>query len=166
MGRPTVMKQRFSTAPLVAAAVALLFALTACSDHDAEPDASASVETSGQVVDDVDTAQQVWRDADVESYGFTVTSSCGERAGLGTYAITVDSGDSAVHPQNRGSGRTTVRSIDDLFAQIRQAIDFDADRVDVTYDPTLGFPEHIDIDYILNGIDDEECYRVRDFTVS
>jgi hypothetical protein len=36
--------------------------------------------------------------------------------------------------------------------------------VDVAYDADLGYPQRIDVDYMVNAIDDEACYRVEDFT--
>jgi hypothetical protein len=96
----------------------------------------------------------------VDAYTFTVTSACGERNGLGTYDITVTQGHTTVKAHDRHSGPTTVRSIEDLFGQITQAQLAFADRVDVTYNQQLGYPEQIDIDYFTQGIDDEECYAV------
>jgi hypothetical protein len=139
----------------------LAFTLTACGGSSSPTTPRASGE-----LDDIDSAQQVWRDAKLQSYAFTVTSSCGERAGIGTYAVTVDPDGSHVQPDDPTSGPTAVRSIDDLFAQIQQAIDLHADRLDVSYDQSLGFPKQIDVDYHLNGIDDEECYRVSGFSSS
>jgi len=45
-----------------------------------------------------------------------------------------------------------------LFAKVEDAIDRDADRLDVRYDPRLGYPLEIAIDFIERAIDDEVTY--------
>jgi hypothetical protein len=49
----------------------------------------------------------------------------------------------------------TVRDIPALFTLIREAIDQGADRLDVKYDPQIGYPREIKIDYVSNATDDE-----------
>ena len=51
-----------------------------------------------------------------------------------------------------------VRTVQQLFALIRDAIARSAARVDVTYDPTYGFPTQITIDYDAVVADDEFTY--------
>lgn len=50
-----------------------------------------------------------------------------------------------------------------LFALIREAIEQNAHRLDVSYDATYGFPTFIDIDYIKNAVDDELQIRTSEF---
>ena len=53
--------------------------------------------------------------------------------------------------------------VDGLFDVIEDALKR-ADRVDATYDPTLGYPVQVSIDYIKNAIDDELAFGVTDLT--
>ena len=46
-------------------------------------------------------------------------------------------------------------TIDDLFAKIDEAIESDAESVIVTYDPTLGYPTLLSVDYRREIADDE-----------
>jgi hypothetical protein len=50
-------------------------------------------------------------------------------------------------------------TMEKLFLLIREAMDT-ADQVKVTYDPQLGYPSDIDIDYIIMAIDDESSYDI------
>jgi hypothetical protein len=49
-------------------------------------------------------------------------------------------------------------TINGLFDVVAEAIE-KADRLDVEYDPTRGYPTRIDIDYLKNAIDDEIVYQ-------
>ena len=40
-------------------------------------------------------------------------------------------------------------TVDDLFAVVQDALDRDAERLEVTYHPTLGYPTDIDVDYMV-----------------
>jgi hypothetical protein len=51
-------------------------------------------------------------------------------------------------------------TIDALFAIVADAIDQEADLLDVTYDPTRGFPRKIAIDSRFNAADDEVTHSV------
>ena len=55
-------------------------------------------------------------------------------------------------------------TIDGLFDIIEAARREDAARLDVTYDPTYGYPTRIVIDYDAVTVDDEVVYQVRDFS--
>lgn len=48
--------------------------------------------------------------------------------------------------------------IEDLFARALDALDRHADVVDVTYDPELGYPQEIHVDWDETAIDDEMDY--------
>jgi len=54
-----------------------------------------------------------------------------------------------------------VLSIEQLFSTIQDAIDRKAFKLNVTYDPQLGFPQFISIDYSQNVADDEIAYTAR-----
>jgi hypothetical protein len=54
-------------------------------------------------------------------------------------------------------------TIDDLFDEIQDAIDREADSVDATYDGALGYPVQVFIDWIENAIDDEMAFQVSEY---
>jgi hypothetical protein len=58
-----------------------------------------------------------------------------------------------------------VKSIDQLFEVIERAIDRRAEQIDVKYDPQLGYPTSIAIDYLKLVADDEVGYSVKDLVV-
>jgi hypothetical protein len=55
-------------------------------------------------------------------------------------------------------------TMEGVFEVIEDALDRDADRLEVTYDGRYGLPTDATIDYILNAVDDELAFRVRSFT--
>jgi hypothetical protein len=153
------IKRRKFSGPVAGVLGLLSLALVAaCSDQRAPAD-----NPSPTPVTDLSSARALWKASELDSYSFVVTSSCGERAGLGTYEIAVDGDESKVTRQEPHSGPPTVRSVPDLLDNVAMAIDGGADRVEVRYNASFGYPESIDIDYHQHGIDDEECYVLRDF---
>lgn len=55
--------------------------------------------------------------------------------------------------------------IEELFSRALDAIDRHADVVDITYDPQLGYPQEIHIDWDKTGIDDEMDYWASDVEI-
>ena len=51
-------------------------------------------------------------------------------------------------------------TMDGVFAIVQNAIDREAHRIDVEYDPALGFPTSIAIDYLEHAIDEEMRFDV------
>jgi hypothetical protein len=54
-------------------------------------------------------------------------------------------------------------SVTELFALIDRAIAAKSERVDLKFDPALGYPLEVAIDHQLNTADDEVYYSVSDF---
>lgn len=54
-------------------------------------------------------------------------------------------------------------TIDDLFDEIRDAIDGEADSIEATYDGALGYPVQVFIDWIEDAIDDEMSFQVSEY---
>ncbi|GAB5535744.1 MAG: hypothetical protein Rubg2KO_19930 [Rubricoccaceae bacterium] len=54
----------------------------------------------------------------------------------------------------------TLEELDELVERARR----EADDVDVTYDPTYGFPADVYIDWIKDAVDDEIGYTVTDYS--
>ena len=55
---------------------------------------------------------------------------------------------------------TSVPTIDDLFDEIRDALNRTAFSVIAAYDVDMGYPTSVSIDYIQNAIDDEMAFMV------
>jgi hypothetical protein len=56
--------------------------------------------------------------------------------------------------------QTNLPTVETLFAIIADAIDREADLLEVTYDPMRGYPRRIAIDYRFNTADDEVTHVV------
>ncbi|MBI2333200.1 MAG: hypothetical protein HYU84_13770, partial [Chloroflexi bacterium] len=54
--------------------------------------------------------------------------------------------------------------IENLFAVAEESL-ANADKVEITYDPTYGFPASIAVDQIEMAMDDEISYSVENFEV-
>ena len=57
-------------------------------------------------------------------------------------------------------------TVEDLFTTIEVAIERDAHSVEVRYDPQLGYPQEIAIDFIELAIDDEVTYTASNLVAS
>lgn len=75
--------------------------------------------------------------------------------GVAVERVYVDTG--AAVPPAHAQGFPTVRG---LFDTLREAIVNDADSIEVTYDPTLGFPLDFWIDYLRMAVDEELGMRI------
>ncbi|MEM7231489.1 MAG: DUF6174 domain-containing protein, partial [Planctomycetota bacterium] len=53
-------------------------------------------------------------------------------------------------------------TVDDLFIEVREAMDRSADSLDVRYDSEFGFPASVDIDFDRRIADEEVSYRASD----
>ncbi|MDX1396471.1 MAG: DUF6174 domain-containing protein [Gemmatimonadota bacterium] len=58
-----------------------------------------------------------------------------------------------------------VPTIDALLDEIEEAIERDAHELLATYDDEFGYPLEVSIDYILQAVDEEMYFQVRDFEV-
>jgi hypothetical protein len=54
-------------------------------------------------------------------------------------------------------------TIEDLFAEIEEALLQEAFRIQATYDDDFGYPIEVSIDFIENAVDDEMAFRVAEF---
>jgi len=121
---------------------------------------ASDVSSSPMTLAEAKSAWDLWGPA---SYRLTLVSACGERGGLGTYKVTVTPDKTTAEGTTRWSVGPDVQTVPDLFTFIEEATDGGADVVDVTYNSELGYPEKIKVDYMVNAIDDEACYTVKDF---
>lgn len=108
-----------------------------------------------------------WEAADIDSYTATIEMRCFCPLG-GRYEVTVKdhiitewSTDSGIGPQ---PGDHEPPTIDTIFATLAQSLD--ADRLQMSFHPELGYPNDARIDPDINTIDDELDYFVLEFEPS
>ena len=146
---------------------ALLFPLLLASGCGGGAESTDAGEPSGErsppASTDLQEARQRWADGGPVAYRLTLVSSCGERNGLGIFRVTVTPQGTEVEPADGGSSDTDIQTVPDLFTFIDETTVSGAEVVDVQYDVELGYPRQIDVDYMVDAIDDEACYLVKDF---
>ncbi|MDH5590998.1 MAG: DUF6174 domain-containing protein [Gemmatimonadota bacterium] len=147
------------TIRLVASA-AVLAALLAC---DIFP--SFGPEDDG--MKKLDQARALWMAAGPDRYRYAIRRNCfcpegyvgpvvmEVSGGVATERLYVASGDPV--PQEIASAFPTV---DGLFTILEEAISEGAFRVAVTYDPLLGYPRGVSIDYDEHAVDEELGFEV------
>ncbi|WP_412062358.1 DUF6174 domain-containing protein [Rubrivirga sp. IMCC45206] len=114
---------------------------------------------------DLDAAMAKWEAADLGAYTMTLRRMCfcPTPDYTGPFAVTVRDGevasvrlDGATVPAERGM------SVEDLFELLEDAYDREAEVVEVSFDPDLGYPTAINIDYSSMMADEEIGYGVSD----
>ncbi|MGH7710169.1 MAG: DUF6174 domain-containing protein [Gemmatimonadaceae bacterium] len=119
-----------------------------------------------EVADDLRRAQNRWNRSGVQDYQIVVQNLCfcgytrpvriTVRFGNVVSKVDAETGEPAPSYAN-------AREVARLFDLVREVINQGADRIEVAYDATYGFPTRIDIDYIRNAVDDELQVRTSDF---
>jgi uncharacterized protein DUF6174 len=115
---------------------------------------------------DLEDARRTWSRQGITSYRFTVNVLC-FCISRGPFAVVVERGSvTSVTDPATGEPRTpdafVPLTVEALFAKVEDAIESDADEIDVRYHATLGYPEEIAIDFIERAIDDEVTYTASD----
>ncbi|MDX3069004.1 DUF6174 domain-containing protein [Streptomyces sp. ND04-05B] len=148
MSTPATVRLRHRALTAAAMTGALLSTLSACGEEPVE----------------VATPAPSWKEP--SAYRYTLTSSEGERALIGTFEVTVRDGkvekatgldDSARRAVDRNLSE--VPTIAELLKQVEAARRDGADAVDVDYAPN-GRPTALSIDWEEDAIDDEEAYTL------
>jgi Family of unknown function (DUF6174) len=112
-------------------------------------------------------ARERWIDRAPASYSFTMARIC-FCLELPAMRVTVVNGAvTSVRPvgggdELTGSSRDAFRPILALFGTVSDAIDDDAYSIRAVYDPALGFPADVFIDYRRDIADEERGFAVRD----
>src|SRR5436190_21688101 len=132
------------------AGVSLLVAAISCSD---------AVAPQRQITD-LEAAHQLWRAQSLHTYAFTLQRACFCGNTHPLYVAVVSDSVVGVLDLETGSwvDRQLGMTIEDLFAFVQGAIDRLAQRIQVEYDTTKGFPSDIDYDGAAQIADDEVVY--------
>lgn len=122
-------------------------------------------------VDGAAEAQRTWTSSGVDSYIVTMTSTCGERLMIGRFEVEVVDGSVTTVTGLDGPGRVAaeVPALPEVVPTIAELLDrlvsADSKHVpEASFDDATGIPTHVLFDPVPNGIDDEECYDLTDFT--
>lgn len=116
--------------------------------------------------DDLDEALARWEAADLDAYRFTLRRSCfcPSPDFTGPFDVTVRGGAIAsVRLDGAAVDAERAVTVDDLFALIEEAYDREAETVRVTFDPEVGAPTEVYIDYSSMMADEEISYTVSGF---
>jgi len=110
----------------------------------------------------MDSARARWDAAGIRDYRFEFHQQCECGPALADAAVVEVRAGSVTRVNYRDSGEAAAPSarrlfptVDDLFDRIADAIQQNAASLIVSYDPALGYPTQINIDYDLQVIDDE-----------
>jgi len=155
---PPRVRRRRTRVTLVVLAVLAGAGSTACSDP------------LGPEQDELGKARARWEAHGSQFYSFTFQRGCfcppaitrpvriEVWDGVVVSAVDPDTGDPLDPPQEG------FPTIDDLFDEIQESIDREADEIQATYDEDLGYPVNVFVDWIINAIDDEMSFHVTDYT--
>lgn len=152
----TPARRRSPRSPWIVPAIVLatvLSGLTSCSITEPSTQSSALIELSRN--------RQRWESAAAHDYEFDFQRLCfcpPEVTEQVHIVVKQDAIVSVVRIRDGQPANTTYAvwpRIDELFADVQQRLDQRAERLDVRYDPTLGYPRSIVADIWLMAADDE-----------
>lgn len=118
---------------------------------------------SGRTVDELELARnrQRWASAGLHDYEFDFQRTCFCAPDATEQVHIVVRQDAIVSVVRTSDGRAAVSSytawprVDELFLDIQQRLEQHIERLDVSYDPTFGYPRSIVADIALMAADDE-----------
>jgi hypothetical protein len=114
---------------------------------------------------------RLWNRQDISNYRYTLSNSCfclpeargpvviEVRNGQTTSIISV----ATKLPVSNPEFFQQYNTIPKLFRVIRDAINLRADSINVEYEPTLGYPTDISIDYLFQAADEELFLTITNF---
>jgi len=141
--------------PFGLAVMTIALFLSACSlEHPASASPSSAAGSSA-----------AWQEPD--SYSFVVEGYCGWQAG-GRFRVDVKDGRavSVVGPADRPSASlASALTLAEILARAATAEAQGGGEVKIRIDPDDGHPVSVEIDWLSNAIDDEECYEISDYAV-
>jgi hypothetical protein len=119
--------------------------------------------TSARTDEELELARnrQRWASSNTHDYEFEFRRSCfcpPEATEQVRIVVRSDAIVSVVRTRDGQPASTTFTvwpRVDELFADVQQLLEQQPERLDVTYDPTLGYPRSIVVDVMLMSVDDE-----------
>jgi hypothetical protein len=117
----------------------------------------------------LEAARDAWEARNVDSYSYVLRRICFCAGATQPARVVVQDGQKvSVTLVETGEPVSQAElefflTIDELFDFIQDAIDREAHRIDVTYDPDRGIPLTISIDYEELAVDEEMAFEVSQF---
>lgn len=121
---------------------------------------------------EIEQNKEKWQDANISHYRYELFISC-FCAFNEDMPLIIEVQDGKVVSMEFQSGKEIDPSlhelfdkyatIDRLFAELEADLNGAADKVDVEYDPTYGFPTKADIDFVEEAVDDELYLSISNF---
>jgi hypothetical protein len=153
VARVALSKHRSSALVFAIAFTALLAGATSCSITG----------TSARTDEEQELARnrQRWASSNTHDYEFDFRRSCfcpPEATEQVRIVVRRDAIVSVVRTRDGQPASTTFAvwpRVDELFADVQQLLEQQPERLDVSYDPTLGYPRSIVVDVMLMSVDDE-----------
>jgi hypothetical protein len=147
-----------ATPPLRAFLLLVVVPLLGCSALGLDPAAANESE--------LQRAQRLWSLQEMDSYRYTYGSSCGMCVAIGPAVVEVRDG-TVTSARNVGESdplpmteAAAIPTVPDLFALIARALAEEADALEVTYHPALGYPVTVAVDWHFGLADDEVWHSV------
>ena len=148
-----------------------LFLLLAigCPSTEDTADTDTDTDTDTEVGDTLAVQRLIWEASGIEDYAFVLQWACFCDAEMaGPALITVASGEveSATYTLD---GQPVTKAFmgayafDGLFDFLQSAVDMPADSIEVSYDPSLGYPTNAYVDYYFGALDDEMGFTVSEY---
>ena len=140
-------------------------------DPDRQKDDVGDVEALDEAQAELDTHRALWTTSRSDDYSFVLAPMCfcpqdlldpvmvRVENGVVTAVTYVESGKA---PEHDGYGRYVT--IDDLFDTIQEAIDGKASQITATYDPEIGYPTDVRIDYDARMADEEYMFTASGYS--
>ena len=103
------------------------------------------------------------------AYAFTMDASCGFRLLHGQFRVDVRDGEVVNFARLDSMGANPnlenddIPTLGDMLDRVAEARDRSGSVVTLATDPDDGHPTSISIDWIVNAVDDEECYEISDY---
>ena len=124
-------------------------------------------EPGGRTAESIDLARnrQLWANAALRDYEFDYERSCFCPAEATEPVHIVVRGDAVASVSRTRDGSPVADRygpwprVDELFADVARRLEQRAARIEVAYDPVLGYPRSIMVDVVLMAVDDESEQR-------
>ena len=126
--------------------------------------------------DELSRNQDKWEGAGIKNYNLTLFVGCfcvfTDRMPLAVevrdgkvVSMTYSDGEVITADDPQAEFFNRFSTIDQLFADLKSGPSADADEVQITYDPTYGYPTQVNVDQIKEAVDDEYSVQISDFQV-
>lgn len=166
--------------PALAVVAAMGLLLGACGEDDAPlttgstggEGSSTTTATDGTALgpipdgaEGLEEAERRWAAAGIADYDMTYQELCFCPQAVVT--VVVRGGEvveTSVEQEPETSWEPEGRTVEDLFGEIRQAVETDAHEIQATYDPATGRPTRLWIDQVAAMADEEHGVEVRSFS--